>query len=77
MTSSHSATTSSVRFQKDQGNYVQLIAAYQAAGLKVSAGCSRYLKLLGTVTVPDNTQGPLNIWTIAKFRNDGLLMSQL
>jgi hypothetical protein len=61
--------------EKDQDNYVQLIGAYQAAGLKVSPGWQRYLKLLGTVTVPDNTQGPLNIWTIAQFRYTGLLNS--
>lgn len=61
--------------EKTQDNYVQLIAAYEAAGLKVSAGWRRYLKLLGSVSVPNAAQGPLNIWTIAQFRNNGLLNS--
>jgi hypothetical protein len=59
--------------EKTHDNYVQLIAAYQAAGLNVSPGWQRYLKQLGGA--PDATQGPLNIWTIANFRNTGLLNS--
>jgi hypothetical protein len=59
----------------DKDNYEQLIGAYEKAGVKVSSGWRRYLKLLGSVRVPDPSQGPLNIWTIADFRNQGLLNS--
>jgi hypothetical protein len=61
--------------EKDSDNYVQLIKAYETAGLKVSTGWKRYLKMLGKVSVPDAGQGPLNIHTIAKFRKDNLLTS--
>jgi hypothetical protein len=59
----------------EPGNYTKLVEAYKKAGLKVSSGWERYLKLLGNVSVPDASQGPLNIWTIAQFRNDNLLKS--
>jgi hypothetical protein len=54
------------------GNYTDLIEAYRTAGLVVSPGWRRYLKLLGTVSTPDPQQGPQNIYDIAQTRDHGL-----
>jgi hypothetical protein len=62
--------------EKTADNYVQLIKAYRAAGLRVGKGWESYLKQLGEVKVPDAGQGPLNIWTIARFRYDNLVHSR-
>jgi hypothetical protein len=51
-------------------NYLALIGAYNAAGIKVSVTdpWGKYLTLLGTA----QPQGPQNIYDIAQFRYDGL-----
>jgi hypothetical protein len=51
-------------------NYLELIAAYNAAGVAVSVSdpWGLYLQLLGTA----QPQGPDNISAIAQFRYDGL-----
>jgi len=52
------------------GNYNDLIAAYNAAGVNTKAlgNWEAYLRLLGTA----QPQGPDNISAIAQFRYDGL-----
>ncbi len=55
------------------GNYTDLIEAYRTAGLVVSPGWRRYLKLLGTVSTPGPEQGPQNIYDIAQARYNGLM----
>lgn len=59
--------------EKTSDNYVQLIKAYEAAGLTVGPGWQNYLTQLGSV--PDG-QGPLNIYTIAQFRYSRLMKSE-
>ena len=56
-----------------QGNYKDLIAAYEKAGIKVSGGWAAYLRLLGTVKKDGPQQGPENIFDIAQFRYNGLI----
>ncbi len=56
-----------------QGNYKDLIAAYEKAGIKVSGGWAAYLRLLGTVKKDGPQQGPENIFKIAQFRYNGLI----
>jgi hypothetical protein len=57
------------------GNYKDLIAAYEKAGVNVNGnpGWSSYLMLLGTVDTEGPEQGPQNIYDIAQFRYNGLI----
>ncbi len=53
----------------EPGNYHELIAAYEHAGLEVTETWASYLEALGTVQSPNLEQGAQNIKDIAKFRD--------